>query len=945
MSIDLKRLVKLLLILVFVFPHYPYVINAEGVEGTVVSGFLNEDTTWTKEGSPYRLIGNLTIPKNVTLTIEPGVSVVGKIGVWIQTSGKLVAIGGETEGERINFNTAYIQSTSFPETYVHLENANLTHGFNGGFLVTGANLYLKNNRFSNGSISVSYPKTIEPLISGNLFQQNATVDVWLGSKNTKITNNTFLNITGDAKFPDISIGCSLDCQSPNLELSGNNFFGLDHAFIKFQSDKLLTFDGANNYWGTTDITKANQFIIDASDNPNFRALLKIDPIAYKPFDYGHPFGELTVPFVHSVGDDHQVVTGLTDSDSKIEVWNATGKIGAGFSIQNGTFSVDIPNQRVGTELTIFVTDSYNRISEPLTTIVLDKTAPEAPIVDEVTDAIDYVSGKAEPGVKITVMATGKVLAIGNADQDGQFKIRTGTLRADSTIEVQAEDDDGNKSLVVTVTVRDVTPPAKPELIEEFTDAVNFIRGLAEPGSTVVVTSGSTELLRQTAKSNGEFGNYIQPQKSGEIIKIVAIDKSGNKSEPLIVEVKDVTPPSLYVYRFGDSNEYLYGVSEIGAEIYVLKDGLLIGTTIVVGDQDFKVEIPRQLAGTKLTVISKDNAGNETKTEIVVEDVTSPTKPVVDTVTDKSNVVTGKAEALTTVQVQIGTSVVGTGQADINGSFSIKIPVQVAGTVIKVTAKDAAGNISASTNVTVKDVIPPAVPKVNGVTNKTSTISGKTEKAATVTVKIGTKTYSGKADEFGSYKLSIPIQNAGTVISVTAKDVAGNTSATRTVTVTRVAPNVPVVNAVNNKAASVTGKTEKYATISVKIGTKTYSSKADVKGNFKVSIPIQNAETTLSITAKDSSGAVSYARKVKVVKVAPNIPVVNPVRYYSTTVTGKAEKSSIVTAKIGTKVYSAKANANGNFAIYIPKQRKETLINVTAKNSKGNISATRQVKVY
>jgi hypothetical protein len=945
MSIDLKRLVKLLLILVLVFPHYPYVINAEVGEGTVVGGFLNEDTTWTKEGSPYRLIGNVTIPKNVMLTIEPGVSVVGKIGVWIQTSGKLVAIGGETEGERINFNTAYIQSTSLPETYVHLENANLTHGFNGGFLVTGANLYLKNNRFSNGSISVSRPKTIEPLISGNLFQQNATVDVWLGSKNTKVTNNTFLNITGDAKLPDISIGCSLDCQSPNLELSGNNFFGLDHPFIKFQSDKLLTFDGANNYWGTTDITKANRFIIDASDNPNFRALLKIDPITYKPFNHGHPFGELTVPFVHSVGDDHQVVTGLTDADSKIEVWDATEKIGAGFSIQNGTFSVDIPNQRVGTELTIFVTDSYNRISEPLTTIVLDTTPPKAPIVDEVTDAIDYVSGKAEPGVKITVMATGKVIAIGNADQDGQFKIRSGTLSADSTIEVQAEDDAGNKSLVVTVTVRDVTPPAKPQLIEEFTDAVNFISGLAEPGSTVVVTSGSTELLRQAAKSNGKFGNYIQPQKSGEIIKIVAIDKSGNKSEPLIVEVKDVTPPSLYVYRFGDSNEYLYGVSEMGAEIYVLKDGLLIGTTIVVGDQDFKVEIPRQLAGTKLSVISKDNAGNETKTEIVVEDVTPPTKPVVDIVTDKSNVVTGEAEALTTVQVQIGTSVVGTVQTDINGLFSIKIPIQVAGTIIKITAKDAAGNISASTNVTVKDVTPPAVPQVNRVTNKTSTISGKTEKAATITVKIGTKTYSGKADEFGSYKLSIPIQNAGTVISVTAKDVAGNTSATRTVTVTRVAPNVPVVNTVNNKATSVSGKTEKNATVSVKIGTKTYSSKADVKGNFKVSIPIQNAETTLSITAKDSSGAVSYARKVKVVKVAPNIPVVNPVRYYSTTVTGKAEKSSSVTAKIGTKVYSAKANANGSFTIYIPKQRKETLINVTAKNSKGNISATRQVKVY
>ncbi|WP_396126155.1 Ig-like domain-containing protein [Anaerobacillus sp. CMMVII] len=264
--------------------------------------------------------------------------------------------------------------------------------------------------------------------------------------------------------------------------------------------------------------------------------------------------------------------------------------------------------------------------------------------------------------------------------------------------------------------------------------------------------------------------------------------------------------------------------------------------------------------------------------------------------------------------------------------------------MSVTAKDNSGNTSSSRTVTVTRVAP-NVPVVNTVNNKATSLSGKTEKYATISVKIGTKTYSSKADEKGNYKLSIPVQNAGAIISVKAKDSTGNTSATRTVTVTRVAPNLPVVNAVNNKATSVTGKTEKYAMISVKIGTKTYSSKADANGNFKVSIPIQNAETPLSITAKDSSGAVSYARNVKVVKVAPNIPVVNPVRYYSTTVTGKAEKYSVVTAKIGTKVYSAKANAYGSFTIYIPKQRKETLINVTAKDSKGNISATRQVKVY
>ena len=76
--------------------------------------------------------------------------------------------------------------------------------------------------------------------------------------------------------------------------------------------------------------------------------------------------------------------------------------------------------------------------------------------------------------------------------------------------------------------------------------------------------------------------------------------------------------------------------------------------------------------------------------------------------------------------------------------------------------------------------------------------------------------------------------------------AGGTSLPKTVQVARIASNIPVVNAVNNKSAWVTGKTEKYAIMTVQIGSKYYSGKADIVGNFKVSIPIQNSGTSLKI---------------------------------------------------------------------------------------------------
>jgi len=43
--------------------------------GTVVSGYINSDTTWTQSGSPYQVDGFIEVAKGATLTIEAGVTV------------------------------------------------------------------------------------------------------------------------------------------------------------------------------------------------------------------------------------------------------------------------------------------------------------------------------------------------------------------------------------------------------------------------------------------------------------------------------------------------------------------------------------------------------------------------------------------------------------------------------------------------------------------------------------------------------------------------------------------------------------------------------------------------------------------------------------------------------------------------------------------------------
>jgi Zn-dependent metalloprotease/subtilisin family serine protease len=83
-----------------------------------------------------------------------------------------------------------------------------------------------------------------------------------------------------------------------------------------------------------------------------------------------------------------------------------------------------------------------------------------------------------------------------------------------------------------------------------------------------------------------------------------------------------------------------------------------------------------------------------------QDKTPPSAPKVNPVTDKDSYVVGKAEAYATIFVKVGSSQIGSATAAETGDFKVKIPLQKAGTVLSVTAKDNAGNLSKATTVKV-----------------------------------------------------------------------------------------------------------------------------------------------------------------------------------------------------------------------------------------------------
>ncbi|MFJ7931618.1 Ig-like domain-containing protein [Peribacillus sp. NPDC096448] len=192
------------------------------------------------------------------------------------------------------------------------------------------------------------------------------------------------------------------------------------------------------------------------------------------------------------------------------------------------------------------------------------------------------------------------------------------------------------------------------------------------------------------------------------------------------------------------------------------------------------------------VIDQDNEYIDDNTEYDIYatatafvDNVNPTKPTVYKVDNNDKVVTGKAEAYSTVTVKNGSKSLGSAKATSKGTFSVKIAVQKAGTKLSITAKDSSGNVSSSSTVTVIEVIAPNKPTVNKIDDNDKVVTGKAEAHSTVTVKNGSKVLgSAKASSKGSYSVKIKAQKKGTTLSITAKDKAGNTSSKATIKVVK-----------------------------------------------------------------------------------------------------------------------------------------------------------------
>ena len=320
----------------------------------------------------------------------------------------------------------------------------------------------------------------------------------------------------------------------------------------------------------------------------------------------------------------------------------------------------------------------------------------------------------------------------------------------------------------------------------------------------------------------------------------------------------------------DTQTKLTGSAKKGSVIEVKNGKKSLGKGTAAANGTFTVTIPVQKAEQQLTVnISDSSKLAVSSIKVFVNKGETPNKPTVKALSDKDTYVTGQSQADMKITIKNNAKkVIGSGNTDSKGNFKVKISKQKAGTKLSVTATDLAKRESKAAAVTVLDKTAPDAPKMNEVSDKAASVTGKAEIGSIVTVKYNNKNIgTATADKKGNFSIKISKKKAGSVLYASAKDKAGNTGKAAKVTVKdKTAPGAPKVNEVNDKATKVTGKAEIGSTVTVKYSNKNIgTAKVDKNGKFSVKISKKKAGSALYVSAKDKAGNTGKATKVTVKK--------------------------------------------------------------------------------
>ncbi|MDN7430403.1 Ig-like domain-containing protein [Burkholderia sp. AU45388] len=193
------------------------------------------------------------------------------------------------------------------------------------------------------------------------------------------------------------------------------------------------------------------------------------------------------------------------------------------------------------------------------------------------------------------------------------------------------------------------------------------------------------------------------------------------SRPTIDTVTDNVPPHTGVIEKGgltnDPRPTVSGRGDPGATIHILVDGVQVGTAVVGANGTWSFALTQRLSDGEYRLTAR--ASNEIGMSVpsasygIQLDTTPPSQPKIDAATEGTQpMLSGQAEAYSTVTIYDGATVLGTVKTSIDGTWTFQLPSGLSNGshALTVTAQDPAGNTSirsAGFDVTIGPVAPPS----------------------------------------------------------------------------------------------------------------------------------------------------------------------------------------------------------------------------------------------
>ncbi len=659
------------------------------------------------------------------------------------------------------------------------------------------------------------------------------------------------------------------------------------------------------------------------------------------------------------------VKGTADANATVEIRNAGGAvIGTGTADGTGAFTVTIPAGEAGANetLTAVAKNASGTESTPTTVQTpADEATVTAPTITGVTgnSTAGYeVKGTADANATVEILnAGGTVIGTGTADGTGAFTVTipAGEAGANETLTAVAKNASGTESTPTTFqTPADPNTPVATPIVETVTGSTTKgyeVKGTAEVGTTIEVRDAAgTVLGTATTGTDGKYTVTLDPgtATANQTLSVVAKNASGTESQPATATTPaDVTAPTVDNITGNSGSGYeITGTADPNTTIEVRDpSGAVIGTGTSDANGDFTVTLPTGTTnpGDTLTVIGKDNAGNESQpTEVLVPADATVTAPTVTGVTGNSVAgyqVTGTADPNATIEIRDADgNVIATGIADGTGSFAVNLPAGTANAneTLTALAKDPAGNTSTPTTFqTPADevVAPPSVDKVTGNTTQGYQVTGTAELGTTIEVRATDGTVLGTATTGPTGQYTVTLASGKATAKQTVNVVAKNDTGLESQPTTAMTPadvTTPTIGDITGDSTTgyeITGTADPNTTIEVRnpdgtiIGTTT----TDDQGNFTVDLPAgaANPGDTLTVVGKDGDGNESQPTEVTVPEdatvAAPTVTTVTGTTATGYQVTGTAEPN--VTIEIhneaGLVIATGTTDGAGAFTITLP----------------------------